>query len=45
MPNKATESPNTLDTGSIIRRKRDGNTLSAEEIIYIARGAARFDHE
>jgi pyrimidine-nucleoside phosphorylase len=40
MPNKATESPNTLDTGSIIRRKRDGNTLSAEEIIYIARGAA-----
>jgi pyrimidine-nucleoside phosphorylase len=40
MPNKATESPHTLDTGSIIRRKRDGNTLSAEEIIYIARGAA-----
>jgi pyrimidine-nucleoside phosphorylase len=40
MPNKATESPHTLDTGSIIRRKRDGNALSAEEILYIARGAA-----
>jgi pyrimidine-nucleoside phosphorylase len=40
MTDKTTESPHTLDTGSIIRRKRDGNTLSAEEIIYIARGAA-----
>jgi pyrimidine-nucleoside phosphorylase len=30
----------SLDTGSIIRRKRDGNTLTDEEIMYIARGAA-----
>jgi pyrimidine-nucleoside phosphorylase len=37
MPNNASQS---LDTGSIIRRKRDGNTLTAEEIMYIARGAA-----
>jgi pyrimidine-nucleoside phosphorylase len=29
-----------LDTGSIIRRKRDGNALTAEEMMYIARGAA-----
>jgi pyrimidine-nucleoside phosphorylase len=40
MPNKATDSPNTLDTGSIIRRKRDGQVLDAAEIAHIARGAA-----
>jgi pyrimidine-nucleoside phosphorylase len=40
MPNNATDSPHPLDTGSIIRRKRDGNALTAEEILYIARGAA-----
>ena len=37
MPDNASQS---LDTGSIIRRKRDGNALTAAEIMYIARGAA-----
>lgn len=37
MPNN---DPSPLDTSTIIRRKRDGNTLSAPEIMYIARGAA-----
>jgi pyrimidine-nucleoside phosphorylase len=36
MPNSA----DPLDTGSIIRRKRDGQSLSADEIMHIARGAA-----
>lgn len=37
MPNN---DPHTLDTATIIRRKRDGNTLTPAEIMYIARGAA-----
>src|SRR6478735_7276982 len=40
MPNNANESASRLDTGSIIRRKRDGNALTAAEMIHIARGAA-----
>jgi pyrimidine-nucleoside phosphorylase len=40
MPNNADESPATLDTGAIIRRKRDGHALTAPEITHIARGAA-----
>jgi pyrimidine-nucleoside phosphorylase len=40
MPNNADESPATLDTGAIIRRKRDGLALTAPEIAHIARGAA-----
>jgi pyrimidine-nucleoside phosphorylase len=36
MPNSA---PNTIDTAGIIRRKRDGHALTAEEITHIARGA------
>jgi pyrimidine-nucleoside phosphorylase len=40
MPNNAAESPATLDTRSIIRRKRDGHALSSSEIAHIARGAA-----
>ena len=40
MPNNADESPATLDTGTIIRRKRDGLALTAPEIAHIARGAA-----
>jgi pyrimidine-nucleoside phosphorylase len=37
MPDNASQ---PLDTGSIIRRKRDGSALTAEEMTYIARGAA-----
>jgi pyrimidine-nucleoside phosphorylase len=40
MPNNADAAPDSLDTGSIIRRKRDGNALTAPEILHIARGAA-----
>jgi pyrimidine-nucleoside phosphorylase len=40
MPNNPEESPATLDTGSIVRRKRDGHALTAAEIAHIARGAA-----
>ena len=40
MPNNADKSPATLDTGAIIRRKRDGLALTAPEIAHIARGAA-----
>jgi pyrimidine-nucleoside phosphorylase len=40
MPNNADPSRATLDTGSIIRRKRDGQTLTPAEIMHIARGAA-----
>jgi pyrimidine-nucleoside phosphorylase len=40
MPNNADASPGSLDTGSIIRRKRDGHALSEAEIAHIARGAA-----
>jgi thymidine phosphorylase len=40
MPNNPEETPATLDTGSIIRRKRDGQALTADEITHIARGAA-----
>ncbi len=40
MPNSPEESPVTLDTGSIVRRKRDGHALTAAEIAHIARGAA-----
>jgi pyrimidine-nucleoside phosphorylase len=36
MPNN---SPGTLDTSGIIRRKRDGLALTADEIAHIARGA------
>jgi pyrimidine-nucleoside phosphorylase len=36
-----TSNPDTpLDTATIIRRKRDGHALTAEEITHIARGAA-----
>jgi len=40
MPNSSEESPATLDTGSIVRRKRDGHVLTGAEIAHIARGAA-----
>jgi pyrimidine-nucleoside phosphorylase len=40
MPNNPEESPAIPDTGSIIRRKRDGHALTADEITHIARGAA-----
>jgi thymidine phosphorylase len=40
MPNNPEESSATLDTGTIVRRKRDGHALTAAEIAHIARGAA-----
>src|SRR5712672_3524769 len=40
MPNSPEESSARLDTGSIVRRKRDGHALTAAEIAHIARGAA-----
>jgi pyrimidine-nucleoside phosphorylase len=40
MANNMDASPDSLDTGSIIRRKRDGHALSEAEIAHIAHGAA-----